>query len=185
MRVIADFDEGMWCNVPTRRFSIAVSTAVQWVRAWRTTGVATPSPKSGDLRSYRIEAFRELLLSDAEIQRDIALVELAAMLEQDHGAIFARSTIWRFLDWHGMTFKKQRTPATRNDPTLPRGETGGSRPSLISIPHFWSSSMRPALPRRRWHACADGRSAASDAGRWCRTGIGRRRPSPVPCGFPA
>lgn len=52
-----------------------------------------------------------------EDQVDITLVEIAAMLRTDHGAIFAASTIWRFLDRHAMTFKKngarQRAGAAR------------------------------------------------------------------------
>lgn len=37
---------------------------------------------------------------------DITLVELSEALKQGHGACFAPSTIWRFLDRHAMTFKK-------------------------------------------------------------------------------
>jgi transposase len=45
------------------------------------------------------------------------LVELAALLRSQHGAPFAPSTVWRFLDRHDLTFKKngarQRAGATR------------------------------------------------------------------------
>ena len=115
--VIAAVDGGMFRNAAARRFGVGVSTAVRWVRAWRSTGVATAKPKGGDLRSHRIEAFREALLATVETQKDVTLVELAAMLERDHGAVFAPSTIWRFLDRHGLTFKKnsarERAGATR------------------------------------------------------------------------
>ena len=37
---------------------------------------------------------------------DITLVELAEMLRCEHGARFAPSTVWRFLDRHAMTLKK-------------------------------------------------------------------------------
>jgi transposase len=36
---------------------------------------------------------------------DITLVELAEMLRREHGAHFALSTVWRFLDRHTITFK--------------------------------------------------------------------------------
>src|SRR3546814_14910373 len=53
-----------------------------------------------------------VILSAIEEEVDITLVELAEMLRSEHGAVFAPSTIWRFLDRHSMTIKKnQRTPA--------------------------------------------------------------------------
>ena len=116
-RVIAAVDGGMSRNAAARRFGVGISTAIRWAREWRSSGVATAKPKGGDLRSHRIEAFREVLLSAIETQKDVTLVELAAMLERDHAAVFAPSTIWRFLDRHGMTFKKnsarERAGATR------------------------------------------------------------------------
>ena len=105
-RVISAVDGGMSRNAAARRFGVGISTAIRWVREWHTTGSRTARPKGGDLRSHRVEAFRELLLSAIETQKDITLVELAAMLERDYSAVFAPSTIWRFLDRHGMTFKK-------------------------------------------------------------------------------
>jgi transposase len=43
-----------------------------------------------------------------EAKPDITLVEIAEMLESEHGASFAPSSVWRFLDRHGVTFKKKR-----------------------------------------------------------------------------
>jgi transposase len=39
---------------------------------------------------------------------DITLAEIAAHLEREHGERFAPSTVWRFLDRHAQTFKKNR-----------------------------------------------------------------------------
>ena len=47
-----------------------------------------------------------MILETIEAQKDISLVELAELLRTDHGVSFAASTVWRFLDRHGMTFKK-------------------------------------------------------------------------------
>lgn len=80
---------------------------------------------------------------------DITLVELADMLRSKHGALFAPSTIWRFFDRHSMTVKTRPTPASRNGPTFSRGDAHGSRPSLISIPNGWCSSMRLRPARQR------------------------------------
>jgi transposase len=106
VRVIAAVEGGLSRNAAAARFGIAVATAVRWLRAWRETGATVSKPKGGDRRSHRIEAHGEVILGAIEAQVDITLVELADRLEREHGARFAPSTIWRFLDRHGMTFKK-------------------------------------------------------------------------------
>jgi transposase len=79
------------------------------VREWRTTGARRAKPQGGDQRSHRIEAYRDILLTAVDAKVDITLVELAEMLRDEHGAVFAASTIWRFLDRHAMTVKKNGT----------------------------------------------------------------------------
>ena len=93
-------------HAAAERFGVAVATAIRRVRAWRSDGVPTPRPKGGDLRSQRIERYRDVILAAISGQVDITLVELSELLREQHGASFAASTIWRFLDRHGMTFKK-------------------------------------------------------------------------------
>ena len=104
--VIAAVDGGMSRNAAAARLGVAVATAVCWVRAWRKEELPTPRPKGCDLRSRRIEGYLEVILAAIDEQVDITLVELSALLRERHGASFAPSTIWRFLDRHGMTFKK-------------------------------------------------------------------------------
>jgi hypothetical protein len=82
-----------------------------------------------------------------EGQDEITLVELAEFLTAEHAAVFAQSTIWRFLDRHAMTLKKQRTRASRSGPTLPRGDAPGSKPSLILIPNGWSLGLSAIDPQ--------------------------------------
>lgn len=127
-RVIAAVDGGISCNGAAERFGIAVSSAVRWVRAWRAEGRTNALPQGGDLRSHHIEAYRDVILAAIEAEVDITLVELAELLRSQHDAPFAPSTVWRFLDRHGLTFKKngarQRARATRRDrpaPGLVRG----------------------------------------------------------------
>ena len=47
-----------------------------------------------------------MIFAAIEAQVDITLVELSELLAQQHGARFAPSTIWRFLDRHAITIKK-------------------------------------------------------------------------------
>jgi transposase len=81
---------------------------VRWPRAWRDEGAASAKPRGGDRHSARIEALGPVILAAIEAQRDITLVEIAALLEREHGERFAPSTIWRFLDRRGISFKKNR-----------------------------------------------------------------------------
>lgn len=105
-RVIVAVDAGLSRRAAAERFGVGTASAIRWVREWRETGSARAKPQGDDRRSQRIEAYRTAILMAVEDQVDITLVEIAAMLRTDHGAIFAASTNWRFLDRHAMTFKK-------------------------------------------------------------------------------
>lgn len=105
-RVIAAVDGGLSRRAAAARFGVGVASAIRWVREWRETGTTSAKPQGGDRRSRRIEAYRDIILTAIERQTDITLVEMAEMLRVEHGASFATSTIWRFLDRHAMTVKK-------------------------------------------------------------------------------
>ena len=105
-RVIVAVEAGMSRRAAAQRFGVAVASAVRWVHEWRTTGAFRAKPKGGDQRSHRIEAHRAVILAAIDTQVDITLVELAELLRRDHRVSFAPSTIWRFLDRHAITIKK-------------------------------------------------------------------------------
>jgi transposase len=107
-RVIDAVEGGMSRRAAAERFGIAVSTAIRWVRRWRAVGSDQPRPQGGDKRSYHVEAHAPEILALVEDDKDITLAEIAAHLEDRHGCRFASTTIWRLLDRHGMTFKKNR-----------------------------------------------------------------------------
>jgi transposase len=90
---------------------------VRWVREWRESGATRAKPQGGDKRSQRIEAYRDVILEAIDRQVDMTLVELTELLRSEHNVTFAPSTIWRFLDRHAMTIKKngarQRAGAAR------------------------------------------------------------------------
>lgn len=108
-RVIAAVDGGLSRRAAAERFGVAAASAVRWVREWRETGSTRAKPQGGGMRSRRIEGYRDVILGAIGEQVDITLVELAEMLRSEHGAVFAPSTIWRFLDRHSMTVKKNGT----------------------------------------------------------------------------
>lgn len=111
---------GSSCRAAADRFGIAASTAVKWMRRWRDTGVVAPGRQGGDRRSERIEGYASEILGLIGAKLDITLTEIAEHLERTHGVRFAPSTIWRFLDRHGQTFKKNR--ARQRARTPGRGE---------------------------------------------------------------
>ena len=107
-RVIDAVDGGMSRRAAAARFGVAVSTAIRWVQRWRESGSRGPRPQGGDNRSHRIEAHRAEILALIEASPDITLAEIADHLRARHGLGVAQSTVWRLLDRHGMTFKKNR-----------------------------------------------------------------------------
>ncbi len=107
-RLISAVEGGMSRRSAARRFGIAASTAIKWADRWRRTGHVRPRPQGGDKRSHRIEAYWQEILALVEALPDITLAEIAAHLDETHGLRVAQSTVWRLLDRHGMSFKKNR-----------------------------------------------------------------------------
>lgn len=108
-RLILAVTGGLSRRAAAERFGVSAATSVRWVRAWHESGARTAKRQGGDRRSERIEAHGAVILMAIAAKIDITLVEIAEMLRRDHGVCFAPSTIWRFLDRHAMTFKKNRT----------------------------------------------------------------------------
>ncbi len=121
-RLVAAVADGMSRRAAAERFGVSAASAVRWVQAVNTTGSVAPKPQGGDTRSRRIEAFSGVILTAVAAQKDISLAELSDLLRDHHGASFGPSTIWRCLDRHGLTFKKNSArsragAARRRSPT--------------------------------------------------------------------
>ena len=185
LRIIrAVIDEGMSCRGAASRFGVAPSTAIELVSDWRSTGACEARVQGGDRRSARIEGHAAEILALVEATPDITLAEITDHLFNAHGERFVPSVIWRFFDRRNITFKKQRTPASRSGRTWPPNARRGRLLSLRSTSTGWCSSMRLEL-RRRWPGSAGGRHAGSDAGHRSRMGTGKRSRSSRPSGFAA
>ena len=107
-RIVHAVDNGLSRRAAAERFGVSPSTAVRLVERWRQTGSYAAAPQGGDTRSARIEALGNDILDLINGQADITLAEIADHLERIHGARFALSTIWRFLDRRAQTYKKNR-----------------------------------------------------------------------------
>lgn len=108
LRAVEAVAAGMSCRAVADRFRLAPSTVVKWMRLWRETGSCAPRPQGGDKRSGRIEAHAKEVLGLISAKVDVTLAEIAEHLQRQHGERFAPSTIWRCLDRHAQTFKKNR-----------------------------------------------------------------------------
>ena len=86
----------------------SAATAFRWVDQWRCNGSVAPKLQGGDNRSHRIKAYAVKILALIDETPDITLSEIAAHLEEAHGLRVAQSTVWRLLDRHDMTLKKNR-----------------------------------------------------------------------------
>ena len=107
-RLVSAVDGGMTRRSAAKRFGIAASTAIKWFEQWRRSGAVGPRPQGGDRRSHRLEGHAEEILELIDEEPDITLGELAEHLDEVHGLKVAPSSVWRLLDRHGMTFKKNR-----------------------------------------------------------------------------
>ena len=105
-RVVAAVDNGMSRRAAAVRFGIAPSTAIKWLQQWRRTGSVQPRPRGGDKRSHRLVSHAAEILARIEATPDITLAEIVAHLQQTHGLAVAPGTVWRLLDRHGLSFKK-------------------------------------------------------------------------------
>jgi transposase len=106
LRVVEAVRNGLSRRAAAARFGVSAASAVRWVEEWRQTGRVEAKPQGGDRRTGRIEALGGEILGALKAKVDMTLDEVAAMLRDRHGVWFARSTIWRFLDRHAMTVKK-------------------------------------------------------------------------------
>ena len=117
-RMLAAIDAGLSRRAAAERFGVGVATAIRWANTFRLTGATAALPKGGDRRSHRIEAYRDIILAAVDAKVDTTLAELADMLRRDHGARFAPSTVWRFLDRHAMTVKKTAHASEQERPDV-------------------------------------------------------------------
>lgn len=105
-RVVEAVKSGLSRREAAERFGVSAASAVRWWLAWQQSGEVAAQRQGGDRRSQRIEAVGATILGALKAKVDLSLDELVALVHRRHGMRFARSTVWRFLDRHAMTVKK-------------------------------------------------------------------------------
>ena len=89
------------------RFGVSASSAIRWVQSWHERGDVGAKRQDGDRCWDRIEVHCEFLLDQVAQTPDVTLEELQAVL-RGRGVAVGISTVWRFFDRHGISFKKNR-----------------------------------------------------------------------------
>jgi transposase len=105
-------------------FAVSVSSAVKWLQRWRESKSAAPKPRGGGISP--LEEFATEILALVAEQPDLTLVETVAALRKRRIKT-SRSSLWRFLDRHNITFKKKpascRAAASRCRASAPTLDT--------------------------------------------------------------
>jgi transposase len=107
-RVIEAVEAGASRREAGERFEISASSSVRWLQRWHESGSAEPKPRGGSVSP--LEEFAPQILALIAEQPDLTLVETVAELRRQRIRT-SRSSLWRFLDRHGITLKKK--PASR------------------------------------------------------------------------
>jgi transposase len=103
-RVIEAVEAGASRREAAERFDVSVASAVKWLQRWCKTRSAAPKPRGGSISP--LEEFASEILALIAEQPDMTLVETVAALRKRRIRT-SRSSLWRFLDRHNITFKKK------------------------------------------------------------------------------
>lgn len=108
VRLVAAVEAGESRRSAAKRFGVAPSTAIKWMALWRQEGHVQPRPMGGDRRSHQTEAHASVILKLIEEKPDVTVAEIVTHLRDQYGAHVSDSAVWRLLDRHDLTFKKNR-----------------------------------------------------------------------------
>ena len=149
-RVLLADEAGLPPAVVAQRFGVGLSTVYLWRQQARGEGRRCAKPRAGG-RTSGIGAADEAILRALVTERnDRTLDEYREQLAERSGRVrVSRPTLCRALRRFGLWRKKRRcAPASRIVPTSKRSGRSFASGSVSSTPRTWSSSTRPASPRR-------------------------------------
>jgi len=139
-RVIEAVEGGASRRETAERFEVSVSSAVKWLQRWHESKSAAPKPRGGSV--YPLEEFAEQILDLIAQQPDLTLVETVAELRKRRIRT-SRSSLWRFLDRHGITLKKSLQAAERQRADVAQARRRWIREQGMLVPPGWCLSTRP------------------------------------------
>ena len=117
-RVIKVATDHMSARQAAARFGVGVSTAIVWIRRFRANGEAA-ARRQGKPRGSRLDAPADFILALVEAgTKDISQAEIVERLEAERGLRVGITSIWKFLDRHGLTYKKRAIIYLTNTKTV-------------------------------------------------------------------
>jgi len=145
---------------------------IRWLGRWTASGSVDAEPGTGHSRSP-LEEHRQWLLELVAAEPDLTLEEIGVRLRSDRKVKAATSSIWRFYERHGITFKKTLRAAEQDRPDVAaaRAALKAEQPSL-EVPRlvFLDETAVTTKMVRRYGALP----SASDWSPRFRTDTGRR-----------
>ena len=125
VRVIGAVKRGSSARSAGRLFGVSESVAIKWVQRWRRTG-SVAAKRMGGYRRSPLDAHTDVLLRLLADRPDLTVEEIRAELRA-RGICTGHSSIRRFFDRHGISFKKNR--ARRRAASAGRG---GGAPTMAA-----------------------------------------------------
>ena len=135
-RVIEAIDSGMSARKAAGRFAVGVATAISWHRRWREQGSLEPGRQGKPSRS-RLEPHEDFIVALMQEQPDIALHEMVDRLAEVRGLRVGKTTLWKFLNRHGWTYKKKTAHAAEQQ-----------RPDVLVRRQAWFDAQLELDPHR-------------------------------------
>jgi putative transposase len=138
--ILAVERDGLSRNAAARRFGVAISTAVNWLRRHQETGSVAPGKMGGHKPRKLIGAHRVWLLE--RTKTDFTLRGLRAELAE-RGIKVDYRTVWSFAHTEGLSFKKKACfPPNSFAQRSPAGASNGRNIRGGLIPNVSSSLMK-------------------------------------------
>jgi transposase len=106
-RVVSALEEGMSTRQAAALFSVGIATAGTWGRLKRSQGDVRPA-KQGKPTGSVLDAHEDFILGGLRDKPDTTLDEMVERLAVERGIRVVRTAVWKFLDRHDQTHKKDR-----------------------------------------------------------------------------
>ena len=105
VRAVSMVETGESAREAGRVLDVSASTAIRWIERWTKTGSVEAKPGTGHTRSP-LEKHRQWLLDLVAAEPDLTLDEIGVRLRSNKKLRAATSSVWRFYERHGISFKK-------------------------------------------------------------------------------